>query len=148
MTETDLNTIYIVKTNFLEYPRVIRYIKAFCSNINDRNHMKPIYHSQTQILLRYQKGSKDFYNRLNNTIVKKQTSYYSYWEQALKIRITEKEWKSIYRNCFKTVEDNDLVWFQYRLLNRILGTNKYLVKIKQKVNANCNFCKKRIGNNV
>ena len=36
---------------------------------------------------------------------------------------------------------DDLVWFQYRLLNRILETNEYLVKIKQKVNANCNFCK-------
>ena len=63
LTETDLNTYYNVKTNFLEHHRVIKYIKAFCNNVNDRNHMKPIYHSQTQILLRSQKGSKDFYNR-------------------------------------------------------------------------------------
>ena len=146
MTETDLNTIYNVKTNFLEYHRVIKYIKAFCNKVNDRNHMKPIYHSQTQILLRSQKGSKDFYNRLNNINVKKTTSYYSHWEQALKTKITEKDWKFIYQNCFKTVEDNDLVWFQYRLLNRILGTNEYLVKIKQKVNANCSFCKKETEN--
>ena len=104
--------------------------------------MKSIYHSQTEILLRSQKGSKDFYNRFNNADIKKLTLYYSYWEQALKTKITEKEWKSICRNCFMTVEDNDLVWFQYRLLNRILGTNEYLVKTKQKVNANCNFCKK------
>ena len=34
------------------------------------------------------------------------------------------------------------MWFQYRHLNRILGTNEYLVKIKQKVNANCNSSKK------
>ena len=108
--------------------------------------MKPIYHSQTQILLRSQRGSKDFYNRLYNINVKKPTSYYSHWEQALKTKITEKDWKSIYQTCFKTVEDNDLVWFQYRLLNRILGTNEYLVKIKQKVNANCSFCKKETEN--
>ena len=146
LTETDFNTIYNVKTNFLEYHRVIKYIKAFCNKVNDRSHMKPIYHSQTQILLRSQKGSKDFYNRLNNKNVKKPTSYYSHWEQALKTKITEKDWKSIYQNCFKTVEDNDLVWFQYRLLNRILGTNEYLVKIKQKVNANCSFCKKGTEN--
>ena len=91
LTETDLNTIYNVKTNFLEYHRVIKYIKAFCNNVNDRNHMKPIYHSQTQILLRSQKGSKDFYTRLNNINVKKQTSCYSHWEQALKTKITEKD---------------------------------------------------------
>ena len=78
--------------------------------------------------------------------MKKQTSYFSHWEQVLRTKITEKEWKSIYQNCLKTVEDNDLVLFQYRLLNRILGTNKYLVKIKQKVNANCNFCKKETEN--
>ena len=128
MTETDLNTIYNVKTNILEYHRVIRSIKTFCSNINDPNHMKPIYHSQNEILLRH----------------KKLTSYYSYWEQALKTKIIEKQWKSIYRNCFKTVENNDLVWFQYKLFNRILGTNKYLVKIKQKVISKCNLCKKKL----
>ena len=38
------------------------------------------------------------------------------------------------------------MWFQYRLLNRILRTNEYLVKIKQKVNANCSFCKKETEN--
>ena len=67
LTEKDLNTMYNVKTNLLKYHRVIRYIKAFHSKINDRNCMKPVYHSQTQILLSFQKGSKDFYNRLNNT---------------------------------------------------------------------------------
>ena len=70
VTETDLNTVYNIKSTFLEYHRVIRSIKAFCSNINDQNHMKPIYHSQTEILLRSQKGSKDFYNKLNNTNIK------------------------------------------------------------------------------
>ena len=44
LMETDFNTIYNVKTNFLKYHKVIRYVKDFCSNINDRNHMKPINH--------------------------------------------------------------------------------------------------------
>ena len=60
LTETDLNTVYNVKTNFLEYHRVIRCIKTFCSNINGRNHMKLIYHSQTEILLRSQRDQKTF----------------------------------------------------------------------------------------
>ena len=38
------------------------------------------------------------------------------------------------------------MWFQFRLLNRILGTNEYLVKIKQKVNANYNLSKKETEN--
>ena len=43
--------------------------------------MKPINHSQTQILLRSQKGPKDFYNSLNNTIVKNRLCITPIWSK-------------------------------------------------------------------
>ena len=71
--------------------------------------MKSIYPSHIQIQLRSQKGSQDFYNKLNK-ITPEQISYYSYCEEGLKTKITDKDRKTINRNCFKTV-GNDLVCF-------------------------------------
>ena len=148
LTETELARTFKIKMNYLEYHRVIRNLKSFCSSTQDRVHTKPICPTQIQILLRSKKGSKDFYDALHKRSIRNQSLYYSFWEQALKINITSKDWKNIYQNCFKTVEDKDLKWFQYRILNRILGTNEYLVKLKYKENPKCNFCKSETENIV
>ena len=39
-------------------------------------------------------------------------------------------WKFIYKICLWTVHDNIYLWFQYRILRILLGTNDYLCKIK------------------
>ena len=43
--------------------------------------------------------------------------------------------------CFKTIKDNDLIWMQYRVLYRILGTKELLSKIKSHDDGKCSFCK-------
>ena len=50
-------------------------------------------------------------------------------------------WIQVYKNCFKTIHDNEIKWFQYRILHRILGTNEYLFKLKYTNNNICVFCK-------
>ena len=67
---------------------------------------------------------------------------YSFWETSLKININRLMWTQIYKNCFKTIQDNELKWFQYRILHRILGTNDYLFRIRYKNNNLCSFCNK------
>ena len=58
------------------------------------------------------------------------------------LEITLKErWESIYKICFYSVLDNDLIWFQYRVLFKILGTKDYLKKLKLNMNSQCLFCK-------
>ena len=47
--------------------------------------------------------------------------------------------KQIFPICFKTVKDNDLVWVQYRVLYKVLGTNELLFKIKSHYDANAVF---------
>ena len=67
---------------------------------------------------------------------------YTYWEQPLNIEISKPVWSQIFKNCFKTVKNNDLIWLQYRILNRIVGTKDYLFKIKRTNDRKCSFCNK------
>ena len=64
------------------------------------------------------------------------------WRDELNIEISNSEWRKIYKICFKLINRNDLIWFQYRIVQRILGTKAYLFKIKKKTNEPfCVFCK-------
>ena len=51
------------------------------------------------------------------------------------------DWNTIFRKCFKTTLDSRLIWFQYRLIHRLLPTEKFL-HIRQLVDSSlCLFCK-------
>ena len=44
-------------------------------------------------------------------------------------------------DCFKNIKSNDCVWFQYRIIQRILGTKSYLHKTNIADNSICIYCK-------
>ena len=50
-------------------------------------------------------------------------------------------WVKIFKTCFNTIKDNDIIWMQYRILYRILGTKDYLHKLKLASDGTCNLCK-------
>lgn len=47
---------------------------------------------------------------------------------------------TIYENVFKVSRDPKLIWFQYRINHRILGTNYLLKKMSIRDDENCSFC--------
>lgn len=49
-------------------------------------------------------------------------------------------WSTIYKVCFKTIADNYIIWFQYKVLYNILGTKKYLHKLKISSDQMCSLC--------
>ena len=49
-------------------------------------------------------------------------------------------WKQIYKIIFQTIYDNNLIWFQYRIVRRILGTQKHLCKMKISNNEAFRLC--------
>ena len=88
-----------------------------------------------------QKGSKDFYRILGNHKADDKTIYSSSSEKSLNITVSKDMWKQIFQVCLDTVKDNALVWMQYSILYKILGTNDLLFKIKSHDNGKCSFCK-------
>lgn len=49
-------------------------------------------------------------------------------------------WKSIFDKCFATTSDNQLRWFQYRILHRLLPTARYLFLRNIVDSPTCSFC--------
>ena len=58
--------------------------------------------------------------------------------------MSSSDWHKIFNICFKTVKDNFLVWTQYRILYRILGTKDYLATVKITTDRTYGIC----GNHV
>ena len=52
----------------------------------------------------------------------------------------EGKWNFIFRMCFKTLQNNSLVWFWLKIIYRILGTNQYLHKIGLSDSRLCSRC--------
>ena len=50
------------------------------------------------------------------------------------------DWKTVHYMSFYSTKSSKLHWFQYRIIHRILGTNKFLFKIKIKQSDKCTFC--------
>ena len=95
------------------------------------NHIKPI--------LRYNRGTKAIYRFLMYT-KKNEHTMKQKWSRDLNKHINEKEWDLIFKICFEIVHNNNLKWFQLKILYRILGTNEYLHKIGLKESPHCLRC--------
>ena len=50
-------------------------------------------------------------------------------------------WERFYSLPFRYIKDTTLLWFQYRLLHRSLGTNSFLHMIHYVDSNKCNVCK-------
>ena len=61
------------------------------------------------------------------------------WEY-LNINTEANFWTAIYKICFKSIQDNKFIWFQYRIINNILDTNYYLNKVKIQNYNKCQLC--------
>ena len=67
----------------------------------------------------------------------------THWEIDLEINIDADTWRLIFNICHKTVNNNYLIWFQMKLLYRILNTKSYLYKLKISDNELCNHCNRK-----
>ena len=145
LSQNIMKKTYNIKTNFLEYHRVTTCVNIYMAKLKEKctRHQKPLLPNQIKVLQKSKKGSKDFYRILNKDDPGNLFSNYSFWEEALHINISKDKWNLIFRICFKTIKNNDIIWMQYRVLYRILGTNDYLFKIKRRIDGICNFCKQK-----
>ena len=118
ISQNDFKMVYHIRTNFLEYHRVITCVKTYLNKQNNASteHKKPTIPNQIKIICNSNKGSKDFYAILFDQNTKDDTTYYSFWEEGLGITIDKDMWKQIFRVCFKTIKDNDTQKRSYTFL--------------------------------
>ena len=117
------------KANFLEYHRVKTCLKRNLTIHPQDPIVKPAWLTNIEILTKSKKGSNDFYNLLTNTSHLDTLSYKAKLEAVIGDKLDHEDWKPIYKHCFKVIQDNEIIWLQYRIINCILGRKSLLFKI-------------------
>ena len=108
-------------------------------NITSKVHQKPNIPNHIRLLLKSKNGSKDFYRIImNNSCSDVKQSLF--WEQTFLVTLSEKTWKIIFTECFNMGKNNDLIWMQYHIIYRIIGTKDYLYKLKLSNDCVCSLC--------
>ena len=132
--------------NILNYctikAKVMSFIKK-CQVENTFYFERPATPYHLQIFLHAHQGCKRYYKILKtDTFDKPQCE--RIWDPILKTNFQnldiEAMWPVIYKNCLKCIEENQVVWFQYRILFRILGTKDYFKKVKLVTDSVCGLC--------
>ena len=84
------------------------------------------------------KGCRHIYNKIYCQTF--ESKYKDKWNSDLDLQIDKFTWKHIFYICFKSVYNNDLVWFQYKTLHRILGTQRMMFHMKFTGSDLCRLC--------
>jgi len=58
--------------------------------------------------------------------------------------LNDEEWKNIYKCCFLTTKDSELLLLQFRTNHNILPTKTFLFKIGISSNKYCTFCESNL----
>ena len=84
VTQNLLQSVYGIKTNFLEYHRVITCIKGTLAKLRLKCtvSVKPIYPNHIRLLRNSKKGSRDFYKVLTDFDKQDNKPIYSFWEES------------------------------------------------------------------
>ena len=142
LSKISLEKKYKIKINFLEYHRVKRKVEKFTTNIKDSYCPQPIIPKQVECLHTTKKCTKSFYC----SQLKGSGSWEDYgqiklkWDKHLKANINLEDWKGVYQICFISIDDNNIKWFQYRVIHMLLGTRQYQFKTKILDNPMCGYC--------
>jgi len=143
LTANELSLSFNININFLDYHRIIANIKRFLAKHKDiycdlKFECSPIIPSHLSVFIRHHKGAKDMYNPLNFKPIKLPCIFK--WDNELNINITDLDQKAIFKACFNPTTDHNLIWLQYKIIFRILGTREHTTKIRLTSSNLCRLC--------
>ena len=135
---------YGVNINFLHYYTISGLVQRFISKYHKGKNMeiiKPYIPFHLTPLIKSQQNKKAIYQSLCTNNEPKVNNDVK-WIADLEFEIDITMWKSVYKACFFAINDNTIIWLQYRIMKRILGTNHYLKKTKISDSDACRICHK------
>ena len=142
MSLEQIKTKYKFSVNILNYYSVKKLVEKFITKNEcnfplsiDRPHIPFHIKALTGHIL----GSKSIYLRLQESNTPKNKIKVK-WNLILHMEPSHNLWRVIYKNCFYTIDNNNYTWFQYRILQRIIGVQNWLFKTKISDNADCRLC--------
>jgi hypothetical protein len=143
LTFKELKEKFNIKGTYLDYKRFIKNIpnEWLLNTIGHTPDYCPSLQPVLQIMCTKIKRCRIYYNTLisieNKQILKSQEK----WLHDLNIDFESSTWNHAYTISYTSTLDTDLRYFQFRILHRVLTTNRYLKIIGVNEDDLCNFCK-------
>ena len=137
------SNIYQLRNIEFDYYRVRSLIRTFINKYKICNKFvceKPHIPTHIKIFTKLNKVSQDFYQQQNKFILTDSPLCEFTWNRSLNILLNKSQWVNVYNACFQVSSDNSVQWFQYRVLNQILGTRYRLFKMNLSTNSLCGLC--------
>ena len=110
---------------------------------NEFHFERPVAPLHLQIFFQIHQGCKTFYKTLL-TDTHEEPLCQNIWLLTLNKDFQGydigSKWPVIYKICHKCVQENHFVWFQYRILFKILGTKDYMKKVQLSNDNHCGLC--------
>ena len=134
---------YLVKLPFTTYEGLKQAIMYSWPNVkqlscNKGIIVKPYQPEFIKVLCKNRKGSRNIYDYLMSKIQHRPICE-NKWTDDIKLEI-DFNWKHMYTNFKYLTKDSGLIWFNHRIVHRILGTNKSLHMSKIKNSPLCSIC--------
>ena len=138
----EIENSYKLTINFLDYHRIKILVTQNVNKLRYQHFERPFIPTQLESLIKLSKGSKNLYLcQFNNDNMQEDFQMNKRkWDMVIPNSINIKGWEKAYKICFECLDDNIIKWFQYRVLNLILGTRSYLYRVKIGVSPLCGYC--------
>jgi hypothetical protein len=148
MNFEEVKTAYKINNlNFLAFFKLRKLLNKYLNNYTtlllspDHIIPRPFIPHEIQQIYTENKQTKYLYNLyLYDVNTRIDTDLIQKWNHLLNINLNNENWQIIFRICFFLVKDNSLIWFQYKIINHILGVRDYLYKIKIHQTNACRLC--------
>lgn len=138
MTFEELKQVYKIRGVQLDYAGLIRSLPAEWRRLQHKPKEKnPAIHPTIQKILESRKGNKHVYNVLLNG---KYSDAQHSWERAWEAEAGEIEWPVVYKLSRETTSSTAYQAMQYKIITRIVATNKILYLMGKAQNYLCNNC--------
>lgn len=133
LSQEDFQIKYSVNCNFLQYAGICEAVRDFLSKFNfthfSMNVARPYLPVFLATLLKSRSGTKSIYDQL----VKKEISPKAVRKWTTELNIPENyEWSKTFALPRYFCKDSNMLWFQVRIIHRILATNYLLDKMNIK----------------
>ena len=90
------------------------------------------------VFFQCKQGCRNIYNKVKTKEV--ECGYRAKWNKDLGTHIDNTTWRRVFYLIFNVEQDNNLIWFQYKLIHRILGTNSQMYKMSIEKSYKCRVC--------
>ena len=139
MTLEEFRDSYHLNVNFIQFHSVLSMIpKTWKNLILQSVKLDYVTSNNLEYIKRNQKSSQFFYKKFLALVSEEPLKQQERWSDELNIEIDN--WDQFYQIPYLCTKSKKYIIFQYKILNRILSTNNYLMKCNLKETSLCTFC--------